>query len=676
MYFVHVIDNFTEIGLCKYISDSFPISSADYHQYQNPLENKWGAKESALNKLSVQMGLNILQNNSFLKFIEEKSGIKVENDPYLHGAGLHLYQNGSFLKRHLDYSIHPITGKERRMNAILYVSEWDSIYGGALCFYDAKGNVTERIYPKLNRLVLFETNDYSYHGVELCSCPANLQRKILTVFYVSDARPNIAVRKRAQFFTNDKNLNDIVKIRSERLLENTDFEKDKLLILFAVHNTENYFTEVQLNYVEQLLALPPEKTIYILTTGKNMIKPTKWLDSVIIIEDKNINRDFGLWWRAINNNNLNLKDKLKNGEYKKLLLANDSCEITRPLINVYLNMFNCEFWGICDSMQVSHHLQSYFLFFSGTDSINCFLNFVELNPFGEGKEMIIRQIINKYEVGLSTFMISRKFFINVAYSHKMFDVQQNSENQSHSFHKELQLLGCPLRKLKRRDDNYVPELIRFKFLYSLTELILNKHGLEIGGPSYLGQNVYKNCASIDNVTLNKNDSNHNFINHKLGKVIISEMCNLNQIKDCEYDFIFASNVMQLTANPLKGFMEFKRILKKNGNIILILPDKNKSFYHKKNDTKFSEIQLKYVSNVQEDDLSTLGEILKYHDFQLDNTSLENFVKKSLQNESLRELHHHVFSDLLIKEIAEYIKFDLLLSFNHDVNNWYILKNNN
>ena len=299
MFFVHVIDNFTEEGLCKYISDSFPQYPDNYHIYQNPLENKSSAKECTLNKIAVKMGLNILQNEKFLQFIEEKSGIKVENDPHLHGAGLHLYQNGSFLTRHLDYSIHPITGKERRMKAILYVSEWDSIYGGALCFFNAKGDVIQKIYPKFNRLVLFETNDFSYYGVELCQCPPEIQRKILTVFYVSDPRPDIVERKRAQFFPDDEYLNDVAKIRSERLLLTADFEKENLLILFAAHNTNQQFNQGQLNYVKELLTLPPEKTIYVLTTGKNMLRPSEWPKNVIIIEDKNFNVDFGLWWSSL-----------------------------------------------------------------------------------------------------------------------------------------------------------------------------------------------------------------------------------------------------------------------------------------------------------------------------------------------------------------------------------------
>ena len=38
-------------------------------------------------------------------------------------------------------------------------------------------------------------------------------------------------------------------------------------------------------------------------------------------------------------------------------------------------------------------------------------------------------------------MISKKFSINVAHSHKFFDVEKDSENQSYSFYEELQLMS-------------------------------------------------------------------------------------------------------------------------------------------------------------------------------------------------------------------------------------------
>jgi hypothetical protein len=66
-----------------------------------------------------------LQSDEFIRIIETLSRIKgLEKDPYLHGGGLHFHPPGSRLEMHLDYSIHPISKKERRLNLIIYMNRW------------------------------------------------------------------------------------------------------------------------------------------------------------------------------------------------------------------------------------------------------------------------------------------------------------------------------------------------------------------------------------------------------------------------------------------------------------------------------------------------------------------------------------------------------------------------
>jgi hypothetical protein len=48
----------------------------------------------------------------------------LESDPHLHGGGLHFHPPGSRLEMHLDYSIHPISQKERRVNLIVYMNRF------------------------------------------------------------------------------------------------------------------------------------------------------------------------------------------------------------------------------------------------------------------------------------------------------------------------------------------------------------------------------------------------------------------------------------------------------------------------------------------------------------------------------------------------------------------------
>jgi hypothetical protein len=104
----------------------------------------------------------------------ERTGIPdLEDDPTLHGGGLHVTDPGGHLACHLDYARHPLmSDRERRLNLILFLNpEWDESWGGALCLCDPGGNVVERIYPAPGRLAAFVTDDLSYHGVEPVKAP-------------------------------------------------------------------------------------------------------------------------------------------------------------------------------------------------------------------------------------------------------------------------------------------------------------------------------------------------------------------------------------------------------------------------------------------------------------------------------------------------------------------------
>lgn len=123
----------------------------------------------------------------------------LQDDPTLHGGGVHVLPPGSRLAGHLDYCLHPrLPGKERRVNAIAFLNrEWKEEWGGALCLLDPMGEVVTRVYPHSGRLVVFETSDLSYHAVEPVTGPA--ERVTAAVYYLVPARPT-ATRRRALFF--------------------------------------------------------------------------------------------------------------------------------------------------------------------------------------------------------------------------------------------------------------------------------------------------------------------------------------------------------------------------------------------------------------------------------------------------------------------------------------------
>lgn len=142
--------------------------------------------------------IDFLQSAYFVARLCDLTGIPdLCVDPTLRGGGLHQTVRGGYLDAHLDYQYHPTLHLARRINAILFLSDWHSEWGGALEFWDAEGRgPVKSIEPQRGRLVLFECSDISYHGCPApMTCPDNVTRNTVAVYYLS---PPVG-RKRALF---------------------------------------------------------------------------------------------------------------------------------------------------------------------------------------------------------------------------------------------------------------------------------------------------------------------------------------------------------------------------------------------------------------------------------------------------------------------------------------------
>ena len=221
---------------------------------------------------------------------------------------------------------------------------------------------------------------------------------------------------------------------------------------------------------------------------------------------------------------------------------------------------------------------------------------------------------------------------------------------------------------------------------TLTEITLSKLGVEIGGPSYSGGGasfIYQNANSIDNVIFSKDTiwSNHtetyNYYNGKTGNVIINDAVNISSVKNECYDFCFSSHSLEHIANPLKAISEWLRIIKPNGSIIIVVPEKSCCFDHKRNYSEFSTLLSQYEKNVGEDDLSTLKEILLNHDLTMDPPAgdFHAFTKRSLDNFNNRCLHHYVYNDELLIKICNYFKCKFLYKKTIGIDRWFIMQKN-
>ncbi len=219
----------------------------------------------------------------------------------------------------------------------------------------------------------------------------------------------------------------------------------------------------------------------------------------------------------------------------------------------------------------------------------------------------------------------------------------------------------------------------------LNRYFYGKIGIEIGGPSMryfsnpkmhiYGDQLWhipdgKSVARLDGVNFasstvwtGKIDTEKGFVveGKRLGNQYILDATDLSSIKE-KYDFVLSCNNIEHIANPLKAVEQWLSILNEGGALVVIAPNKESNFDHKREIVKFEHLMDDFKNDIKEDDLSHLDEILTLHDMQLH--PVENFRERSLNNFENRCLHQHCFDLNILKKIYE--MFDLTVIFTADI----------
>jgi len=194
-----VIDEFFPAEFANQLYSSFPSLESDNWERTNDPDIEVKLRSKWTSEFDIPDGLlssiRILNSSIFLKAMSSLLKIdKLVPDPYFAGGGLNVTVSGGLLDVHVDGNYHDATGLNRRINAIVYLNPgWQPGWGGEFGIYDSTGeNLIKKVEPLFNRLVIFDTNDYSFHGLpDPLNFPEDqARRSIILYYYTKESRPS------------------------------------------------------------------------------------------------------------------------------------------------------------------------------------------------------------------------------------------------------------------------------------------------------------------------------------------------------------------------------------------------------------------------------------------------------------------------------------------------------
>ncbi|MCS7020064.1 MAG: rhamnan synthesis F family protein [Bernardetiaceae bacterium] len=188
--------------------------------------------------------------------------------------------------------------------------------------------------------------------------------------------------------------------------------------------------------------------------------------------------DFGQWYAALQQIDLL--------QFDRLILANDSCILFRPLDTViqWFENSGLDYAGITDSIEDAYHVQSYFLM-ANKNALPPIAYYFQMNGIAEGMGKRRRKVIETYEIGLSQYLLSQQLSIGAMICYEQSGLTPPRYNMALHMTGKLPLLGVPM--IKRR------------FLtgeFSTEELLNFIHDADFYLPADLKRRITYFCRSI------------------------------------------------------------------------------------------------------------------------------------------------------------------------------------
>ena len=227
------------------------------------------------------------------------------------------------------------------------------------------------------------------------------------------------------------------------------------------------------------------------------------------------------------------------------------------------------------------------------------------------------------------------------------------------------------KKMEKLFRNIFPKRVKnYKFLKSK---FINQNGLEIGGPSFAFTEkgflpLYSVVGNLDGCNFSNQTvwegEIRSGLNYKYGvrtgTQFILDGGSLMEIADNSYDFVLSCHSLEHMANPIKALAEWKRIIKDNSYVLLILPHKDNTFDRNRPITHMDHLINDLENNTLENDVTHFQEVLSLHDLSLDTgiKDMEALRLRTSENYNNRCVHHHVFNTPMVAQMVDYAGFKI------------------
>jgi Rps23 Pro-64 3,4-dihydroxylase Tpa1-like proline 4-hydroxylase/SAM-dependent methyltransferase len=245
-------DNFLGEDFAKSLQrEILDIKKEDWDRYDNPFEQKYTLRDKYNFPPFLVKLFDELTAKNFVNHLSEVVGHKLILDSTRNFWGVHIYEPGDKLDIHVDAGYHPTLKLKKQTTLGIYLSyEWKEEYGCALEIWrgdncakdDAKiHEKIDSISPIFNRLILFNCNDYAWHGNPEPSRGSPESRRIfITISYLSENFSDDNKKVKAFFVPRPNDPEDKEKDRLRFLRADPEKYKE----IYRLHDEPNKEKEI------------------------------------------------------------------------------------------------------------------------------------------------------------------------------------------------------------------------------------------------------------------------------------------------------------------------------------------------------------------------------------------------------------------------------------------------